>query len=136
MVYGDSQREVFYRISSTHVGGIMTSIQEKIQQLVQDHQVVLFMKGTPKVPRCGFSARVVNILDYFSISFIGVDVLENDTMKEALKVFSDWPTIPQLYIKGTFIGGCDIVADMMEKGELASFFSQQGIPISKPSSSL
>ena len=88
----------------------------KIKGLIDSNEVCLFMKGTPEVPQCGFSLAVSNVLKHLSVKFNGINVLENPDIREGIKVFSDWPTIPQLYIKGEFIGGCDIVKEMFEKG--------------------
>ena len=98
-----------------------------IAKTLQDHQVVLFMKGVPEQPRCGFSAVVVQILDHLGVDFVGVDVLQNDTLREGIKSFTDWPTIPQLYVKGEFVGGADIVREMFQTGELKPFMAEQGV---------
>ena len=98
-----------------------------IAKTLQDHQVVLFMKGVPEQPRCGFSGLVVQILDHLGVDFVGVDVLQDDSLRDGIKTFSDWPTIPQLYVKGEFIGGCDIVREMFQNGELKPFLSEQGV---------
>ena len=98
-----------------------------ITKTLQDHQVVLFMKGGPEQPRCGFSGLVVQILDHLGVDFVGVDVLQDDSLRDGIKTFSDWPTIPQLYVKGEFIGGCDIVREMFQNGELKPFLSEQGV---------
>ena len=93
-------------------------INDKIKSLIEQNNVCLFMKGTPESPQCGFSMAVSNVLKHLNIKFIGVNVLEDENLRQGIKDFSDWPTIPQLYIKGEFIGGCDIVKEMFEKGEL------------------
>jgi len=93
-------------------------IKEKIKNLIDNHNVCLFMKGTPDAPQCGFSMAVSNVLKHLKVNFNGINVLEDDSLRQGIKEFSDWPTIPQLYIKGEFIGGCDIVKEMFEKGEL------------------
>ena len=93
-------------------------VKEKIDKLIEKHQVCLFMKGTPDVPQCGFSLAVSNILKHLKIDFNGINVLENNEIREGIKEYSDWPTIPQLYVKKKFIGGCDIIKEMFEKGEL------------------
>ena len=90
----------------------------KIDSLIKANDVVLFMKGSAEMPLCGFSARVAAILNHLKINFIDVDILESEEMRQGIKDYSDWPTVPQLYIKGVFIGGCDIVKEMFEKGEL------------------
>ena len=94
------------------------NINEKIKDLIDKNDVCLFMKGTPDSPQCGFSMAVSNLLKHLKVNFNGVNVLEDDGLRQGIKEFSDWPTIPQLYIKGEFIGGCDIVKEMFEKGDL------------------
>ncbi len=98
-----------------------------IKKTVEDHPVVLFMKGVPDSPQCGFSAVVVQILDHLGVDFVGVNVLQNDQLREGIKTYSDWPTIPQLYVKGEFVGGCDIVREMFQAGELKTLLAQQGL---------
>ena len=93
-------------------------IKEKIKDLINNNDVCLFMKGTPESPQCGFSMAVSNVLKHLKVNFNGINVLEDNNLRQGIKDFSDWPTIPQLYIKGEFIGGCDIVKEMFEKGEL------------------
>ena len=93
-------------------------INTKIKNLVEKNEVFLFMKGTPDVPQCGFSLSVANILKHLNIKFESLNVLDNEDIRQGIKSYSDWPTIPQLYVKGKFIGGCDIVKEMFEKGEL------------------
>jgi len=93
-------------------------LKKKIEDQIKNNDVCLFMKGTPEVPQCGFSLAVSNVLKHLKVKFKGINVLENQDIREGIKVYSDWPTIPQLYIKGEFIGGCDIVKEMFEKGEL------------------
>tara|TARA_X000001036_G_scaffold365282_1_gene349713 strand:- start:296 stop:613 length:318 start_codon:yes stop_codon:yes gene_type:complete len=93
-------------------------ISEKIQNLIKDNNVCLFMKGTPDAPQCGFSMTVSNVLKHLNVNFKGINVLEDEDLRQGIKEFSDWPTIPQLYVKKEFIGGCDIVKEMFEKGEL------------------
>ena len=110
----------------------MASIQEEIRQEVTSNDVVLFMKGTPQMPMCGFSGQVVQILDYLGVPYKGINVLANDEIRQGIKDFANWPTIPQLYIKGEFVGGCDIVREMFQSGELASFLSEQGVVCSQP----
>jgi monothiol glutaredoxin len=102
-------------------------VHEFIAKTVSDHPVVLFMKGEPEQPRCGFSAVVVQILDHLGAEFVGVDVLQSDELREGIKSFSDWPTIPQLYVKGEFVGGADIVREMFSTGELKGFLEEQGV---------
>lgn len=100
----------------------MREIEAEIQAIVDENDVVLFMKGTKDMPACGFSSVVVQILTDFDIDFKDVNVMADQEIREGIKVFSDWPTIPQLYVKGEFIGGCDIVKDMYESGELEEIF--------------
>ncbi len=100
-------------------------IKDKIKDLINNNNVCLFMKGTPESPQCGFSMAVSNVLKHLKINFKGINVLEDDSMRQGIKDFSDWPTIPQLYIKGEFIGGCDIVKEMFEKGELVSLLKEK-----------
>lgn len=102
-------------------------VQEFIAKAVADHPVILFMKGVPDQPRCGFSSVVVQILDQLGVDFVGVDVLQSEPLRQGIKTFSDWPTIPQLYVKGEFVGGSDIVREMYESGELQTFLQQQGV---------
>jgi monothiol glutaredoxin len=98
-----------------------------ISQTVTDNPVVLFMKGDPDQPRCGFSATVVQILDHLGVEYAGVDVLQSEPLRQGIKAYSDWPTIPQLYVKGEFVGGCDIVRQMFETGELKTLLTEQGL---------
>ena len=100
---------------------------ELIQSELDENDVVLFMKGSPMFPQCGFSAAVAHVLTTLQIKFKGVDVLQNADVREGIKQFSSWPTIPQLYVKGEFIGGCDIVREMAENGELEQIFDDKGI---------
>ena len=108
-------------------------MEQKIQNLIDNeisnHDVCLFMKGTPEVPQCGFSLAVSNVLKHLEVNFIGFNVLENPEMREGIKMYSDWPTIPQLYDKSEFIGGCDIVKEMFESGELLELFNKRGIEV-------
>ena len=96
----------------------MTNVNEKIKDIITKNDVVLFMKGTPEMPQCGFSMTVSNILKELKVKFTGVNVLADPEIRQGIKDFSNWPTVPQLYIKGEFIGGCDIAKEMYEKGEL------------------
>ncbi len=100
-------------------------INKKIESLIQDNNVCLFMKGTPESPQCGFSMAVSNILKHLKVDFKGINVLEDPNLRQGVKDFSDWPTIPQLYIKNQFIGGCDIVKEMFENGELKKLLSEK-----------
>jgi monothiol glutaredoxin len=102
-------------------------VHQFIAKAVEDHPVVLFMKGVPEAPQCGFSAQVVQILDHLGADFVGVNVLQNDQLRDGIKVFSDWPTIPQLYVKGEFVGGCDIVREMFQAGELKTLLAENGL---------
>ena len=102
--------------------------KEKLNNLINNNEVCLFMKGTPEVPQCGFSLAVSNVLKHLEVNFTGINVLEDSEIRESIKVFSDWPTIPQLYIKGEFIGGCDIVKEMFEKDELQKKLKEKKIP--------
>ncbi len=105
-------------------------MHDLIKNQVESNDVILFMKGTPQFPQCGFSGRVVQILDHLGVNFVGVNVLENGELREGVKSFSNWPTIPQLYIKGEFIGGCDIVTEMFQQGELKQHLENKGIQAS------
>ena len=102
-------------------------VNAKIKNLLEKNEVCLFMKGTPEVPQCGFSLAVSNVLKHLNVKFSGVNVLEDPKIREGIKIYSDWPTIPQLYIKSEFIGGCDIVKDMYEKKELQAKLSEKEI---------
>jgi len=104
-------------------------IREDIEGIVKSGDVVLFMKGTPQFPQCGFSGQVVQILDHVGVPFKGVNVLENDSVRQGIKEYANWPTIPQLYVKGEFIGGCDIVREMFQSGELIPFLEEKGVAI-------
>ena len=104
---------------------------EIIKNLIKENDVCLFMKGTPDAPQCGFSMAVSNMLKILEVNFKGVNVLEDQNIREGIKVFSDWPTIPQLYIKKEFVGGCDIVKEMYENGELKKVFENKGINFKK-----
>lgn len=101
---------------------------DRIQNEIDGNDVVLFMKGNPMFPQCGFSAAVVGALSTMKVKFKGIDVLQDMEIREGIKAFSNWPTIPQLYVKGEFIGGCDIVREMYEAGELQKLFTDKGIP--------
>ena len=102
-------------------------IKERIEDLIAKNDVCLFMKGTPDTPQCGFSMAVCNVLKHLNIKFKGINVLEDENLRQGIKEFSDWPTIPQLYVKNEFIGGCDIVKEMFEKGELKKIFEDKKI---------
>ena len=103
------------------------TVLDRIKDDVSQNQVLLFMKGTPVFPQCGFSAAVVQILTQMGVKFKGVDVLADPEIRQGVKEFSSWPTIPQLYVKGEFVGGCDIVREMYEAGELQDFLKEKGI---------
>jgi monothiol glutaredoxin len=105
----------------------MASISDRIKAEITDNDVVLYMKGTPIFPQCGFSAAVVQILSLLQVPFKGVDILPDADLRQGIKDFANWPTIPQLYIKGEFVGGCDIVREMYESGELQTMLKEKGI---------
>ncbi len=102
-------------------------IQTTIKEVVENNDVVLFMKGTKETPQCGFSNAVVNTLSFMNVDFKDVNVLEDDSLREGIKSFTDWPTIPQLYVKGEFVGGCDIIQDMYKSGELSEVLKSKNI---------
>ena len=105
----------------------MSDTNARISQIVENNDVVLFMKGTPLFPQCGFSSRAVAILDHCGVAYESVDVLQDMDIRQGIKAFSDWPTIPQLYVKGEFVGGCDIVREMFESGELKGLLEEKGL---------
>ncbi len=107
----------------------MSGINEFIANEVKNNDVVLFMKGTPQFPQCGFSGQVVQILDYIGVDYKGINVLADAEIRQGIKDYSNWPTIPQLYVKGEFIGGCDIVREMFQAGELQHHFQESGITV-------
>lgn len=109
----------------------MTDIRTEIQETIDANDVVLFMKGTREVPQCGFSSRVAGVLNYMGVAFRDVNVLASDEMRQGIKDFSDWPTVPQLYVKGEFVGGCDIVTEMTLSGELDQLFDRAGVAYDK-----
>lgn len=100
-------------------------IKEKLQEIISNNDVCLFMKGAPEAPQCGFSMTVTNILKHLNVNFKGINVLEDQNIRQGIKDYSDWPTIPQLYIKGEFIGGCDIVKELFENGELKNLLANK-----------
>jgi len=100
---------------------------EKIKNLINENDVCLFMKGTPDAPQCGFSMTVTNVLKHLKVNFKSINVLEDENLRQGIKEFSDWPTIPQLYVKKEFVGGCDIIKEMFEKGELKKLFKEKKI---------
>ncbi|MBU6457290.1 MAG: Grx4 family monothiol glutaredoxin [Bradyrhizobium sp.] len=105
------------------------SIEQFIENEVKSNDVVLFMKGTPQFPQCGFSGQVVQILDHVGVGYKGLNVLENAELRDGIKTYSNWPTIPQLYVKGEFVGGCDIVREMFQAGELQKLLADKGITV-------
>jgi len=110
-------------------GKTAMSIEQFIDSEVKSNDVVLFMKGTPQFPMCGFSGQVVQILDYLGVPYKGLNVLENDDLRGGIKAYSNWPTIPQLYVKGEFVGGCDIIREMFQAGELQSLLKDKGVSV-------
>ena len=102
-------------------------INKKIETFINENDVCLFMKGTPDAPQCGFSMAVSNVLKHLNVNFKGINVLEDEELRNGIKIFSDWPTIPQLYVKKEFVGGCDIVKEMFEKGELKKLLEEKKI---------
>ena len=102
-------------------------INENIKKIITENDICLFMKGTPESPQCGFSMAVSNILKHLKVNFIGINVLEDENLRQGIKEFSDWPTIPQLYVNGEFIGGCDIIKEMFEKGELQELLKKKNL---------
>ena len=105
----------------------MTAINDWIDAQVKSNDVVLFMKGTPAFPQCGFSGQVVQILDYLGVPYTGVNVLESEDLRQGIKAYTNWPTIPQLYVKGEFVGGADIVREMFQAGELQQLLDEKGV---------
>jgi monothiol glutaredoxin len=110
------------------------SIEQFIDNEVKSNDVVLFMKGTPQFPQCGFSGQVVQILDHIGVGYKGLNVLESADLRNGIKTYSNWPTIPQLYVKGEFVGGCDIIREMFQAGELQQLFADKGVTISAAAS--
>jgi monothiol glutaredoxin len=105
------------------------SINQFIDQQLKSSDVVLFMKGTPQFPQCGFSGQVVQILDYLGVPYKGINILDSDELRQGIKAYSNWPTIPQLYVKGEFVGGCDIIREMFQSGELKGVFKEKGVEL-------
>ena len=105
------------------------AIEQFIANEVKGNDVVLFMKGTPQFPMCGFSGQVVQILDHLGVSYKGINVLENDDLRQGIKSYSNWPTIPQLYVKGEFVGGCDIIREMFQANELQQLLKEKGVSV-------
>ena len=110
----------------------MANARERIEKIISENPVVLFMKGTPEFPQCGFSGQVMQILDYVGAPVVGVNVLEDADIRQGVKEYANWPTIPQLYVKGEFVGGCDIVREMFQSGELAVGFDRCGRSVEEP----
>ena len=110
------------------------TVQDRIRQEITGTPVVLFMKGTPVFPQCGFSAAVVQILSHMGVKFKGVDVLSDPSVRQGVKEFSNWPTVPQLYVKGEFVGGCDIIREMFQAGELQQLFADKGVTVNAAAS--
>ncbi|RVU21059.1 Grx4 family monothiol glutaredoxin [Methylobacterium oryzihabitans] len=107
----------------------MTDVNTRIENEIKSDDVVVFMKGTPQFPMCGFSGQVAQILNYLGVTFKGVNVLEDMEIREGIKAFSQWPTIPQVFVKGEFIGGCDITREMFQSGELQQMLTEKGVPV-------
>jgi len=107
------------------------SAEDQIKDTISSNDVVLFMKGNKTMPQCGFSSRVAGVLNYMGVEFADVNVLEDDGIRQGIKDFSDWPTIPQLYVKGEFVGGCDIITEMTLSGELDTLFAENGVAFDK-----
>ena len=107
------------------------SVEDQIKEMITKNDVVLFMKGTKSMPQCGFSSRVAGVLNYMGVEFADVNVLEDENIRQGIKDFSDWPTIPQLYVKGEFVGGCDIITEMTLSGELEAMFDGQNVSYDK-----
>jgi monothiol glutaredoxin len=107
----------------------MTAVKEYIEGEVNSNDIVLFMKGTPDFPQCGFSSQVTQILNYLGVDYKGVNVLADDDIRQGIKDYSDWPTVPQLYVKGEFVGGCDIVREMFQASELQNLMTEKGVPM-------
>ena len=107
----------------------MANARERIEKLISENPVVLFMKGTPEFPQCGFSGQVIQILEYVGAPVVGVNVLEDADIRQGVKEYANWPTIPQLYVQGEFVGGCDIIREMFQAGELQSLLKDKGVPV-------
>ena len=112
----------------------MTDANQAIDNEVKSNDVVLFMKGTPQFPMCGFSSQVVQILDYLGVPYKGINVLEDESIRQGVKEYSNWPTVPQLYVKGEFVGGCDIAREMFQSGELQQLLAEKGVATAQKAS--
>jgi len=112
-------------------GTIMSEVNEQIKKTIEENNVVLYMKGNKSMPQCGFSSKVAGVLNYIGVDYEDINVLADEVIRQGIKDFSDWPTIPQLYVKGEFIGGCDIITEMALSGELDSLFEKNGIEFDK-----
>ena len=110
------------------------AIEQFIDNEVKGNDVVLFMKGTPQFPQCGFSGQVVQILDHLGVAYKGINVLDSDEIRTGIKTYSNWPTIPQLYVKGEFVGGCDIIREMFQAGELQGLLKEKGVAVAESAS--
>lgn len=113
----------------------MNDVLQQIDRDVKSSDVVLFMKGTPQFPMCGFSGQVVQILDFLGVPYKGVNVLDDEAVRNGIKEYANWPTIPQLYVKGEFVGGCDIIREMFQSGELAAHLTDAGVACTQPTQS-
>jgi monothiol glutaredoxin len=122
---------VLSRHSAAKLERAMSDAENLIKQTVESNDVVLYMKGTKSMPQCGFSSRVAGVLNFMGVDFTDVNVLSDADIREGIKKFSDWPTIPQLYVKGEFVGGCDIITEMTLSGELDTLFEQSGVTFDK-----
>jgi monothiol glutaredoxin len=120
--------------SKGYAKGTNMSIEQFIDHEVKSNDVVLFLKGTPQFPQCGFSGQVVQILDHIGVGYKGLNVLESAELRNGIKTYSNWPTIPQLYVKGEFVGGCDIIREMFQAGELQQLFADKGVPVAAAAS--
>jgi monothiol glutaredoxin len=115
-------------------GTAMSAINDKIQSAIDQNDVMLFMKGTPNLPQCGFSGQLVQILNYLGVKFGSMNCLESDEVRQGIKSYSNWPTIPQLYVKGEFVGGCDIIREMFQAGELQQLLADKGVTVNAAAS--
>jgi monothiol glutaredoxin len=128
-IYGQAGERVGAGFRAAPIRKTAMSIEQFIENEVKANDVILFMKGTPQFPMCGFSGQVVQILDYLGVPYKGLNVLENDDLRNGIKSYSNWPTIPQLYVKGEFVGGCDIIREMFQAGELQSLLKERGVAL-------